>query len=82
MHVVGDPDGMNSRQLQRLAADCRIGKEALIADRVSRRRVDQAALEVAEHHVGSAQLIGDQGEGRFRIGDVHEIHVTGEDHPQ
>jgi hypothetical protein len=82
VHVVGDADGMNPGKLQRLAADGRIREETLIAGRVPRRRVDQAAFEIAEHHVGPAQLVADKGKRRFGIGDVHEVHVTGEDHPQ
>ncbi len=80
MHVVGDADRLDAAAPQRLAAEDRVGEKTFIADRVPACRHRQAAFEIAEHHVGLAQLVAHQGERHGGIGDIHEIDVAGQDH--
>ncbi len=52
--VVGDADGVDAGQPQRLAADLRIGEKSLGCMRAPRRQM-QTAFQIAEHHVGLVQ---------------------------
>ena len=78
--VVGDADGLDAGRFQRLAGHRRVGKKALIVERMARGRRAQAAFEVREHDVRGAELVSHQRERDQRIGDVHQVHVAGQDH--
>ena len=78
MHVVGDADGADAGGPERLTG-ARVGEEPFVAHGVPGRN-DETAFEIAEHHVGAAELIGDPGEGNAGVGDVHQVDVAGENH--
>ena len=71
VHVVGDSDGVDAGELQRLTAHRGIGKESLVGVRMAGRRQMQATFHIAEHDVCRTEL-ADNFPERFRgIGDVH-----------
>src|SRR5262249_56208063 len=75
MDVIGDADRLDPAVLERRAADNRIGEEAFVADRMP-RRPRKATFEIAEHHVGLAQLRADACERPLRIRDIHQLDVA------
>ena len=75
--VVGDADGMKAAKPQSLSPDLRIGKKPFGVVRPPRRHM-QAAFQIGEHGVGRAQFGGNLPERNRRIGDVHQIDVTGQ----
>src|SRR5262245_57095718 len=44
------------------------------------RRIVEAALEIAEHHVGVAKFVRHLCEGYGGVGNVHQVDVAGHDH--
>jgi len=64
--LIGEADRLDAGRLQRQGM--RTGRPV------------ETAFEVAEDDVGGTKLFCDEREGHRRIGDVHQIHVTGEDH--
>jgi len=75
--VVGDADGVDAGEPQRLAADLRIGEKAFGGVRALWRQM-QAAFQIAEHHVGLVQRRGNMPKRNGDIGDVHEVDVAGQ----
>jgi len=78
--VVGDADGMYAGRLQRFPRHPGVGEKAFVLDGMPAGRPVETAFEVEEHDVGGAELVADKGKGYGRVGDVHQVDVTGEDH--
>src|SRR5262245_36852368 len=77
--VVGETDGGDPALGQRSRRHLRVGEEALDMGRAFIEARRQAALEIGEHEISRAECILDASERNLRVGDVHEIDVTGDD---
>src|SRR5262249_16053949 len=78
VHVVSDADGMDAGAFERLATDGGVGEKSLVTVRMVRRPRVEAAFEIAEDDVRLMQLFGHARERYRRIGDLHQVHVTGQ----
>src|SRR6266446_5237645 len=70
---------MNAGRSERLAGHLRVGKEAFALQGVRCRRLVETAFEIAKDDLGRPELILYKRERHRRIGDIHQVHVTGED---
>src|SRR5260370_28365730 len=78
--IVGEPDRPDAGWLQRLAGNERVGEKSFMFHGMPALRPVETAFEVAKDDIGAAELFLNEGERYRRIGDVHQVHVTGEDH--
>jgi hypothetical protein len=58
----------------------RVGKEAFVFHGMAAGRLVETAFEIREDDIGAAKLVLDEREGHRRVGHVHQVHVTGQDH--
>jgi len=71
---------MHAGRLQRLTRHPGVGEKAFMLDGMPAGRPVEAAFEIREHDVGGPKLFPDEDKGHRRIADIHQIHVTGENH--
>src|SRR5262249_49143907 len=71
-------DGSNAGVPERLASDRRIGKEALVAQRMTGRGDVEQAFEIAEDYVGLSQRVADAREWNRGVRHLHQVHVAGQ----
>jgi len=71
---------LDPSRAQRLAGHDRVCEKAFVFRGMAARGLVQTAFEIAKDDLGGTELVPDDDKGHRGVGDVHQVHVTSEDH--